>query len=180
MEGPLHDLNPIRCQYDRHGEAIRAIFNDAILHSTALYDYRPREAETIMAWFKAKAAGGYPVLGLETPEGELMGFASFGPFRAFPAYKYTVEHSVYVAGRFRQRGVARKLMLALIEAAQRADYHMMIGGIDASNSASVALHKSLGFTQCASIRQAGFKFGRWLDLEFYQLILPTPAQPVDG
>lgn len=173
-------MNQVHCQYDRHGEAIRAIFNEAIANSTALYDYRPRDEAKIKAWFQAKADGGYPILGMETDEGDLMGFASFGAFRAFPAYKYTVEHSVYVDGRFRKQGVARKLMLALIEAAQLGDYHIMIGGIDASNSASVALHKSLGFVHCATIREAGFKFGRWLDLEFYQLILPTPAQPVDG
>ena len=72
-------MNPLHCHYDRHGEAIRAIFNDAILNSTALYDYRPREAETVKAWFKAKSDGRYPILGLETEDGELMGFASFGP-----------------------------------------------------------------------------------------------------
>jgi phosphinothricin acetyltransferase len=173
-------MNQVHCQHDRHAEAIRAIFNDAIANSTALYDYRPRDEARIKAWFDAKVESGYPILGMETDGGELMGFASYGPFRAFPAYKYTVEHSVYVDGRFRKQGVARKLMQALIEEARRGDYHTMIGGIDASNSASVALHKSLGFVHCATIREAGFKFGRWLDLEFYQLILPTPEKPVDG
>ena len=173
-------MNLVNCQYERHGEAVRATFNHAIVNSTALYDYRPREEATVRAWFQTKANGGFPILGMETDEGELMGFASFGPFRAFPAYKYSVEHSVYVDERFRRRGVARKLLLALIEGAQRAEYHMMIGGIDAANAASVALHKDLGFVHCATIREAGFKFGRWLDLEFYQLILPTPARPVDG
>ena len=72
------------------------------------------------------------------------------------------------------------MLAEIIEAAKSQQFHTMIGGIDADNAASIALHRSLGFTHCASIKQAGFKFGRWLDLEFYQLLLPTPARPVDG
>lgn len=170
----------ITCTFDQHAEAILAIFNDAIVNSTALYDYKPRAMETMRTWFEAKTKGNYPVLGLTDDKGELMGFASFGQFRNFPAYKYSVEHSVYVDTRFRGRGVGRRLLEETIAAATAQDYHMMIGGIDAENAASIALHKSLGFAHCASIKQAGFKFGRWLDLEFYQLLLPTPAQPLDG
>jgi phosphinothricin acetyltransferase len=68
----------------------------------------------------------------------------------------------------------------IIALAQGQDYHVLIGGIDATNAASIKLHEELGFTHCGTVRQAGFKFGKWLDLVFYQLILPTPAQPVDG
>jgi phosphinothricin acetyltransferase len=106
-----------------------------------------------------------------------MGFGSYGPFRAWPGYKYTVEHSVYVAGAFRGRGVGRRLLQELIVAAQAQDYHVLIGGIDSQNEVSIGLHKSLGFIHAGTIRQAGYKFGRWLDLVFYQLILPTPANP---
>ena len=164
----------------KHAEGILAILNEAILSSTALYDYKPRTSEMMADWFAAKAKGNYPVIGVENDAAELMGFASYGAFRTWPAYKYSVEHSVYVDARFRGRGIGRLLMERLIEAAQRQDYHMMIGGIDAANQASIALHKGLGFTQCASVKQAGFKFGHWLDLEFYQLVLPTPKSPVDG
>ena len=164
----------------QHAEAIRAIQNEAILNSTALYDYKPRTPEMMADWFAAKAKGNFPVIGVENDDFELMGFASYGTFRAWPAYKYSVEHSVYVDARFRGRGFGRQLMERLIEAAQSQDYHVMIGGIDAANQASIALHNRMGFTQCASIKQAGFKFGRWLDLEFYQLVLPTPKSPVDG
>lgn len=170
----------IECTAARHAEPILAIFNDAIANSTALYDYQPRTMEFMGSWFETKARGAYPVIGLENERGELMGFASYGPFRAWPAYKYSIEHSVYVDERFRGQGVGRRLMQELIAAATAQNYHMMIGGIDASNTASVALHRSLGFSQCASIKHAGFKFGRWLDLEFYQLLLPTPEQPSDG
>jgi phosphinothricin acetyltransferase len=109
-----------------------------------------------------------------------MGFASFGSFRAWPAYKYSVEHSVYVDARFRRRGVGRRLLEEIIEAARVRDYHVLIGAIDASNQPSLALHERLGFIYCGTIRQVGFKFGRWLDLAFYQLILATPLQPIDG
>jgi len=164
----------------RHSAAILAIFNEAIENSTALYDYKLRTASDMQAWFDAKERKNYPVICIEDDSGELLGFASYGQFRERPAYKYTVEHSVYVDARFRGRGVGRKLLEATIEAAARQDYHVLVGGIDASNATSIKLHESLGFTSCGIVRQAGFKFGRWLDLAFYQLILQTPAAPVDG
>jgi phosphinothricin acetyltransferase len=156
---------------------ILAIYNEAIINSTALYDYKPRTMGTMETWFAAKQKGNYPVLGAFEEDGALAGFASYGTFRAFPAYKYTVEHSVYVEKEKRGRGLGKVLLAAIIEAAKKQDYHMMVGGIDSSNQPSIRLHLSLGFTLCASIKQAGFKFGRWLDLEFYQLVLPTPQQP---
>ncbi len=134
----------------------------------------------IETWFALKEKAGLPVIGAEDESGNLLGFASYGTFRAWPAYKYTIEHSVYVDVARRGRGLGRELMLALIEKAKAQNYHMMIGGIDGSNQASIGLHRSLGFTHCASVKQAGYKFGRWVDLEFYQLILPTPATPVEG
>jgi phosphinothricin acetyltransferase len=132
---------------------------------------------TMEAWFDTKNKGNYPVLGAFDDNETLAGFASFGSFRAWPAYKYSIEHSVYIRHDKRRRGIGRMLLRAIIEAAQEQNYHMIIGGIDSTNTASIRLHRSLGFEHCASIKQAGFKFGRWLDLEFYQLILPTPTRP---
>jgi phosphinothricin acetyltransferase len=120
------------------------------------------------------------VIGAVDDAGVLLGFASYGVFRARPAYKYTVEHSVYVHVDQRGKGVGRALLQKVIEAAKAQSYHIMIGGIDADNAASIALHEQLGFVHAGTIAQAGFKFGRWLDLAFYQLTLPTPARPVDG
>jgi L-amino acid N-acyltransferase len=91
-----------------------------------------------------------------------------------------VEHSCCVDTKFRGQGVGRRLLTAIVDAAEGQDYHVMVGGIDASNAVSIGLHESLGFTSCGIVRHAGFKFGRWLDLAFYQLILRTPAEPVDG
>jgi phosphinothricin acetyltransferase len=170
----------VTCEPRRHSNAILDIFNEAIANSTALYDYKQRSAQDMVAWFDGKARKHYPVIGAENDAGELMGFATYGQFRERPAYKYTVEHSVYVDTRFRGQGVGRRLLEAVIREAEIQDYHVLVGGIDASNAVSIKLHESLGFTACGIVRQAGFKFGRWLDLAFYQLILRTPASPVDG
>jgi L-amino acid N-acyltransferase YncA len=173
-------MQTIQIDERRHSESVLSILNEAITTSTALYDYTPRTPEMMTGWFEAKRKGGYPVIGVEDPSGQLLGFASYGAFRAWPAYKYTVEHSVYVDSRFRGRGVGRVLLEGVIEDARSRDYHVLIGGIDTANKASIALHEKLGFVHCATIRQVGFKFGRWLDLSFYQLILATPLHPMDG
>ena len=170
----------VACDHDTHAAAILAILNDAIVTSTALFDYRPRDAASMIEWFRAKDARRFPVLGAVGADGALMGFASYGTFRAWPAYKYTVEHSVYVHKDHRRKGVARALMARLIAVAEQQDYHVMIGGIDATNAASIALHEQLGFERAGVIQHAGFKFGRWLDLAFYELRLATPLKPVDS
>lgn len=170
----------IDCTPDTHAEQVREIFNEAILNTTALYDYRPRSPETVLKWFGAKAGRGDPVLGALDAQGSLMGFATYGPFRERPAYKYSVEHSVYVHRDHRRKGVAEALLRELIRRAEGQQLHLMVGGIDAQNAASIALHGKLGFRHAGTITQAGFKFGRWLDLAFYQLLLATPQRPVDG
>jgi phosphinothricin acetyltransferase len=167
------------CSFDSEGSQILEILNEAILNSTALYDYKPRTIESMVQWFKNKELGAYPVIGAFENE-KLMGFASYGAFRNWPAYKYTVEHSVYVHKEHRGKGLSVLLMQALIEAAREQQYHVMVGAIDASNQISISLHQKLGFTSSGIIHQAGFKFGRWLDLAFYQLILETPSEPTDG
>ena len=172
-------MNLIRCDQAYSGQ-ILDIFNDAILNSTALYEYKPRTPEVITAWFENKKRGNYPVIGLVTEAGELIGFGSYGAFRAFPGYKYTVEHSVYVAAKYRGRGAGKLLLQEIVRHAREQNYHLLIGVIDSQNAVSINLHKRLGFQHAGTIKQSGFKFGRWLDVDFYQLTLDTPTNPIDG
>ncbi len=156
--------------------AILEIFNDAILNTTAIYAYKPVSLEDRTAWFNKKLDDGFPVLVYEI-DGVAAGFAAYGTFRAFPAYKYTVEHSVYVHKDFRGRGIASKLIRKLIEIAENSGLATMVAGIDADNEASILLHKKLGFTHSGVIKKAGYKFGRWLDLAFMQYELKGPSSP---
>jgi L-amino acid N-acyltransferase len=169
----------IDCTND-HSDAILAILNEAIANSTALYDYAPRKAETMVSWFEAKRRGNFSVIGVTSETSEFMGFASYGTFRAWPAYKYSVEHSLYVAQPFRGQGVGKMLLKALIDRAKAQQFHVMVGGIDSTNAVSIALHRSFGFQHVGTMPQIGFKFGKWLDLCFYQLTLETPEHPKDG
>lgn len=170
----------VQCTHAKHAQAILDIFNEAIQTSTALYDYQPRPLASMEVWFGNKNTGNFPVIGIEDNAGTLLAFGSYGTFRAWPAYKYSVEHSVYVHKDHRGQGLGLQVMRALIEAASQRDVHAMIGGIDASNGGSIALHKRLGFKHVGTLPQVGFKFGRWLDLAFYQLLLDTPLNPADG
>lgn len=160
----------IRAAQPHDVPAILDIVNDAILNSTALFEYAPRTLAQQHDWLTQRNADGWPVLVAEAG-GSTRGFAGYGPFRARPAYAATVEHSVYVAQHDRSKGVGRALMLALIAAARSDGRHVMIGGIDASNDASIAFHAALGFVETGRLPQVGWKFERWLDLVFMQLIL---------
>ncbi|MGE4319078.1 MAG: N-acetyltransferase family protein [Deferribacterales bacterium] len=158
--------------------AILEIFNDAVLNTTAIYAYKPATLEDRTAWFEKKREDGFPVLVFDV-DGTVAGFAAYGTFRAFPAYKYTVEHSVYVYKDFRGRGIASQLVKRLIEIADGQGLATMVAGIDADNEASILLHKKLGFKDCGTVKKAGFKFGRWLDLTFMQYELKGPEKPVE-
>jgi len=173
-----HTLVP--CTFERHAAAILDILNEAIETSTALYDYQPRQMQNMVSWFEVKRTGHFPVIGVEDAQGKLLAFGSYGTFRAFPAFKYSVEHSVYVHKDHRGQGLGAVVMQALIAAARENQLHVLMGAIDASNAGSIALHERLGFKHVGTLPQVGFKFGRWLDLAFYQLLLDTPTHPVDG
>lgn len=164
------ELRCLPCEA-RHHEAVREIFNEAILNSTALYDLQPRDEDFMRQWWRLKQDGNWPVLGLETTQGELLGFATYGPFRPHAAYQFTVEHSLYIKAGHRGKGLGRRLLVELIQQAKKAGFHNMIGVIDAGNEVSLRLHRAQGFVSCGSIREAGRKFGRWLDLQLVQLLL---------
>jgi L-amino acid N-acyltransferase YncA len=154
------------------------IYNDIIVNTTAVYTYVPQTLQMRRDWYESKLKDGYPVFIAES-EGRVVGFSSFGPFRAWPAYKYTVENSVYVAADQRGRGIGKLLMEPVISAAKEKQLHAIVSGIDASNTASIQLHRSFGFEIVAQFKQVGFKFGQWLDLTFMELILDTPVHPVE-
>jgi len=158
--------------------ALLDIYNHIILHTTAVYSYQPHTMEARREWYAAKQKDGYPVFVAEE-DGRVVGFSSFGPFRAWPAYKYTIENSVYVAEDQRGKGIGKLLIQPLIDEAVRQGYHAIIASIDASNESSLRLHRAFGFEEVAHFRQVGYKFGRWLDLKFLELLLATPADPIE-
>jgi phosphinothricin acetyltransferase len=150
---------------------ILAIYNDIIESSTAVYALAPTTLEERRVWFDARMASGYPVL-VAVRDGQVIGFSSFGDWRAsWPGYRYTVEHSVHVQAAARGAGVGRRLLEALFPRALALRKHVMIGGIDADNRASIRFHERLGFVPVAHFREVGHKFGRWLDLVFVQRLL---------
>lgn len=110
----------------------------------------------------------------------LMAFGSYGPFRGFAAYKYTVECSVYVRRDCRRRGLGRRILVRLVQSARESGFKTLVAAITADNQASLSLHQSCGFESCGVLRQAGFKFGRWMDLALYQRVLDGPESPSDG
>lgn len=147
--------------------AIVAIYNDAVVNTTAIWNDAIVDVDNRKIWFDGRQKLGYPVLVAEE-EGAIVGYGSFGDFRAFDGYRFSVEHSVYVAEGVRRRGIASALLVALIEKAKELGKHVVIGGIASDNAASLALHAKLGFAETGRMPEVGYKFGRWLDLVFMQ------------
>lgn len=146
------------------------IYNDAILNTTAVYDYEPHTLEMRRQWFETKQQQGFSVFVAEE-NNEVLGFSSFGPFRAWAGYKYSVENSIYIKDGQRGKGIGKLLMQPLIDAAKELKLHTIIAGIDADNKLSIDFHKQFGFVEAGHLKQIGWKFDRWLDLVFMQLIL---------
>ncbi len=158
---------------------ILAIYNDAILNSTALYEYRTRTLDVINVWYADKLKDGYPIVGAFDADNTLLGFASYGKFRVQPAYKYAVEHSVYVRPDKRGAGLGKVLLHEIVKKAEEHGFHVLVGVIDAKNKISIKLHEQEGFVLSGIIKESGYKFGKWLDAAFYQLTLKTPAKPME-
>ena len=156
--------------------AICAIYNDAVLNTTAIWNEQPVDLANRQAWFEARQAQRYPIL-VALENGEVTGYASFGDWRPFEGFRYSVEHSVYIRHNQRGKGLGPRLMQTLIERARSADKHVMVAAIESGNQASIRLHERLGFVTTGQMPQVGVKFGRWLNLTFMQLILQPGAQP---
>jgi len=146
---------------------ILAITNQAIAETTAVWNNTPATLEARAAWMRDRQGRGFPVL-VAADGAEVLGFASFGDFRPFEGYAKTVEHSIYVATTAQRRGVGAALLSALVERAEAMGKHVIVGGIEAGNVASIALHARAGFVEVGRLPEVGEKFGRWLDLVFMQ------------
>lgn len=150
--------------------AILTIHNEAVLHGTALWTTTPSDLEGRRAVVAERRAKAYPFLTADL-DGTVAGYGSFGDFRPHDGFFRTVEHSLYVDPAFQRRGIATRLLLALIEAGRAASKHVMIGGIAADNEGSIALHARHGFIETGRLPEVGYKFGRPLDLVFMQRTL---------
>lgn len=166
----------IRDAGDADIDAITAIYNDAVAHTTAIWNETLVDAANRRAWLADRIGAGYPVLVAEA-EGTVLGYATFGDWRAWDGYRHTVEHSVYVRADRRGGGIGRALMAALIDRARGLGKHVMVAGIEAGNTGSIRLHEALGFRQVGLLPQVGAKFGVWLDLAFLQLVLDGREAP---
>lgn len=151
-------------------QAILDIINDNILHSTALYDYNIRSYELQLQILEEKINKNFPVIVAELDE-QVVGFGMYSEFRFREAYKFTVEHSVYVNKNFQGKGIGKLLLEELISLARSQKLHTMIAVIDAENQGSVEFHEKFGFKTVGIIKESGYKFNRWLDSVFMQLIL---------
>jgi L-amino acid N-acyltransferase YncA len=160
----------IRPAVDADLDAILAIHNDAILHSTALWtdDVVPRSDRE--DWLASRTTAGDAVL-VAIEDNQVAGYAAYAPWRAKYGYRNTVEDSVYLAAPFQGRGYGRSLLVALIDHARAAGHHVMLADIESGNAASIRLHESLGFVEVGRLREIGTKFDRWLDLTILQLDL---------
>lgn len=160
----------IRAYQTEHTQAILDVINYNILHSTALYDYKTRNYEQQKAILEEKIKKGFPVL-VAVRDGETVGFGMYSEFRFREAYKFTVEHSVYVSHNEIGNGIGKVLLSGLIQLAKAQGLHTMIGVIDSENQGSIIFHEQFGFKTVGIIKESGYKFDRWLDSVFMQLLL---------
>ena len=151
-------------------QGILDIVNHNILYSTAVYDYDIKSFADIETWFNEKQQGNWPII-VADDNGTVAGYATYGTFRFKEGFKFTVEHSVYVAENYNGKGIGKLLLSELITLATQNGLHVMIGGIDANNTGSIEFHKKFGFRETGLLKEVGFKFNRWLDVVFMQLIL---------
>ena len=160
--------------------AIAAIYRLAVLTGTASFEVEPPDEAEMLRRFAAVAGAGYPYFVAELA-GQVVGYAYASPYRARPAYRYTVEDSIYIAPEAQGKGIGGLLLKALIDASVARGYRLMVAVIgDSRNYASITLHRSAGFTFCGTIHSVGYKFGRWLDSVIMELPLGEGDRSAPG
>lgn len=150
---------------------ILEIYNDAVLNTTASYDYEPRTLEQRMAWFDDHERNHYPIFVASNPAGRIVGWSALNRFHDRMGYRFTAENSIYIAADMRGQGIGKQLMPPLIEGARKKSLHAILAVIDASNEASIRLHARFGFQNVGHFKEVGFKFGRWLDVIYMELLV---------
>jgi L-amino acid N-acyltransferase YncA len=153
---------------------ITEIYNDIVLHSTATWNDRPATVEERIAWWQGRVRQGYPVL-VAADQDRIAGFATFGDFRSWPGYRFTVEVTIYIHAGHRGQGIGARLLAELTARAQALGKHSMIAAVDSENSGSLRFLERHGFQRVGYIPEAGFKFGRFLDLVLLQCRINASA-----
>ncbi len=158
--------------------AINDIYNYYVLRSTCTYQLEPERPEDRTAWFRRHVRENLPVIVAQFDR-QIVGWGSLSRFHARAGYAPTVEASVYIHHDHHRRGLGRLLLTELIERARVAGFHSVIGGASADQPASIALQESLGFRRAGQLVEVGYKFDRWLDVIYLQLMLHAPSGPTD-
>lgn len=166
----MHNILTIRDAEETDLLTIKEIMNDAVLNTTAIYDYYERDEQYVKNWFSNMQKQSMPII-VCAYEGKCAGYGCYTIFRPKDGYRFCVEHSVYVHKDFRGKGIGAQLLTALIKRAKVDNYHTMIAGIDADNKFSIEFHKKYGFVEVGYLKEVGYKFDRWLDLVFMQKML---------
>jgi L-amino acid N-acyltransferase len=161
----------VRPATDADLQGILDIYNDCVLTTTATYDYEPRTLEHRAAWFEDHVKQDYAVLVAENDAREIVGWGALNPYHARMGYRFTTENSVYVAAEHRGQGLGKLLLAPLINAARKRGLCAIIAAIDAQNAASIRLHEQFGFEKVGHFKKVGFKFDRWLDVVYMELLL---------
>ena len=150
---------------------ILEIYNEAVLNTTATYDYEPRTLEHRRAWFEDHAKNNYPVFVAADPAGRVVGWSALNRYHDRMGYRFTAENSVYVAADQRGKGIGKLLMPPLISGARERAFRAVLAAIDAENDVSIRLHAAFAFERVGHFKQVGYKFGRWLDVVYMERLL---------
>lgn len=151
-------------------EQLKDIYNEAVLNTVATFDLEVKDYDDRRKWFEEHQKSPYILL-VEEVDGKVAGYASLSKYRERPAFDASVEISVYIDKAFRNQGIGKGLMKEVLKYAYENDsVHTIVSLITGENEQSIYLHKQLGFEFCGIIKEAGYKFDRWLDLAVYQII----------